>query len=155
MKKFLQGVAIFSVVLLMSGCGSAKEVVKTCTLTTNNTAQDYKLEAEYKVYGKGKIVEKVVTTETVTSSTESILTYFEEYLNNSYKTLNDTYGGYTGKITNKDGKVVSETTIDYSKLDLDKFIKDNSAMKNYVNSDNKILVDGVIELYESLGATCN
>lgn len=154
MKKCLKSLALVMAVLLMSGCGNKKEFVKTCTLTTNNTAQGYKLEAEYNVYGKGDVVEKVVTTETVTSDNDAILTYFEEYLTESYETANSTYKGYTNKVTNEDGKVVSETTIDYNKMDLDQYVEDNSAMKSYVNSDNKLLVDGVIELYESLGATC-
>ena len=39
-------------------------------------------------------------------------------------------------------------------MDLAKYVKDNSAMKNYVNKDNKMLVDGLVKTYEALGATC-
>ena len=39
-------------------------------------------------------------------------------------------------------------------MDLDKFIEDNEAMKSFVNKDNKLTVDGVKAMYESIGATC-
>jgi len=57
-------------------------------------------------------------------------------------------------ITNKDGKVVSKVTIDYSKIDIDKFVKENPAMKSYVNKYNQITLEGVKKMYESMGATC-
>jgi len=154
MKKCLKSLALVMAILLMTGCGADKETVKKCTLVSNNAAQGYKLESEYNVYSKGDVVSKVVTKEVVTSDNESILTYFEDYLTQTYNATNETYGGYTNKVTNEDGKVVSETTIDYNKMDLEQYVKDNSVMKSYVNSDNELLTEGVIKVYEQLGATC-
>ena len=57
-------------------------------------------------------------------------------------------------VTNENGKVTSSTTIDYSKMDLDKFVKSNTALSSYVNDKNQLTKDGVISLYESLGAKC-
>lgn len=155
MKKSVKILSLLIAIILMSGCsGNNKEFVKTCTLTSTDSTNGYKLESEYKVYGKGKIVNKVVTVETVTSDDEEIIEYFEENLKKSYESANETYGGYTNKVTKTDGKVISETTIDYNKMDLEQYVKDNSIMNNFVDKNNKMLADGVISLYETMGATC-
>lgn len=154
MKKIIMLISLSVLVVMSSGCGSEKEVMKTCTMTSNNVAQNYKMENEYKIYGKGKVVEKVVTTETVNSSDQETLDYLEEFVTSTYEANNKAYGGYSHKITNKDGKLISETTIDYNKMDVEKFVKDNSVMSSYVNSKNQLLIDGLIKIYEATGATC-
>lgn len=155
MKKCVKILTLVFAIILISGCAKDKEVVKNCSFTANDVSQGYKLETKYKLYGKGKIAEKVIITETVESDDEEILSYFEEYLENSYSVLNENYGGYTNKISNENGKVVSETTIDYNKMDLDLYVKDNSVMKNYVSKDNKLLLSGVLDMYKSIGVTCD
>ena len=154
MKKCVKILSLAFAIVLISGCGSKKEFVKTCTLTSNDPTTGYKLESEYKIYGEGDVANKVVTVETVATDDQDSLDYFEEYFKSTYDSINGIYGGYNNKVTNKDGKVTSETTIDYNKMDLAKYVKDNSAMKNYVNKDNKMLVDGLVKTYEALGATC-
>lgn len=155
MKKIVRTLSLLFVLILISGCGHAeKELVRTCTLTSNDTVNGYKMESVYKIYGKGDVVEKVETTEIVTSDNEEILDYLEDYLIETYTLVNKTYGGYTNKVTNEDGKVVSLTTIDYNVMDLEKYAKDNTAVKNYINSDNKFLIEGIINIYESTGAVC-
>lgn len=154
MKKILKVICFVALIFIISGCDNKKEVMKTCTVTSNNTVQGYKMENEYKVYGTGKVVDKVVTTEIVTSDDESILNYLEEFINSTYEATNSNYGGYTYTVERKDNKVIAKTTIDYNKMNLEKYVEDNSIMKNYVNSDNKLLVEGIIKLYESMGATC-
>lgn len=154
MKKMLFVITTMIFVFMVTGCGKEKEVMKTCTLTSNNVAANYKMENEYKIYGKGKIVEKVVTTETVTSSDQEILDYLEETVKETYEKNNSAYGGYTNKMTNENGKLVSETTVDYSKMDIKKFVNDNSVMKNYVNSKNQLLIEGLEKIYTATGATC-
>ena len=97
--KYVKILSLVFAVVLITGCGSeAKEFTKTCTLTNNDTTNGYKLEAEYKVYGKGKVATKVETVETVTSEDEDTLDYFEEYLKDTYDKMNDTYGGYDVKV---------------------------------------------------------
>lgn len=154
MKKIL-GMLVFVIsIILITGCSNNEEVVKTCTSTTNDVANGYKLESKYTVYAKGDIVQKVETVETITSDDEGILEYFEESLEDSYEALKDTYGGYTNEVDNENGKVVSKTTIDYTKMNVEQYVKDNTIMENYVNSDNEFLLEGVISIYEALGATC-
>ena len=155
MRKYFKMLVLVIAVVLITGCtNNDKEIVKTCTSTTNDVANGYKLESTYKIYAKGDIVEKVETIETITSEDETILDYFEETLEDTYEATNEVYGGYTNEVENENGKVVSKTTIDYTKMNMEQYIKDNTVMKNYVNSDNEILLEGIITIYESLGATC-
>lgn len=154
MKKYFKAFTLIGIILIISGCGK-KEVMKTCTLTQTNSTQGYKLENEYKIYGTGKVVDKVVTTETVISDDDEILDYFEEYIDSTYETMNDNYGGYEYTIKKNNNKLIIETTIDYNKMNVKKYVEDNSVMKNYVNSDNKLLISGVTQIYELMGASCN
>lgn len=157
MKKYVKILVLVVALILVVGCGKTveeKEVIKTCKSTTNDVANGYKLESEYTVYAKGDVVDKVVTTETITSENEETLDYFEEYLEDTYSSIDEVYGGYENDVTNENGKVISKTTIDYNEMDLAKYVEDNTAMKDYVNSDNKMLLEGVINIYESLGAIC-
>ena len=153
MKKFVKIAFAFMLVVLLTGC-FGKEKVTKCTLTSDQSASGYKIKSEYNMYYSGDIVNKVVTTETVESKNNTILAYFEKQLKTQYKSNNDNYGGYKYEITNKDGKVVSKVTIDYNKMNMTKFVKDNPAMKSYVNKSNKLTVKGVKSMYQSLGATC-
>ena len=154
MKKCLKFLSLIIAIVFVSGCGNDKEFTKTCTLTSTDPTGDYKLETVYEIYGKGKIADKVILNETVTSDDEETLDYFKEYLEDTYNDINNTYGGYTIDVNIKDNKVISKTTIDYHEMDLKKYVEDNSIMKNYVDSNNNMLVDGLISTYKALGATC-
>lgn len=154
MKKGLKVLGFIFAVTMLAGCGNVEQKVTTCNLTQTDNATGYKLVSEYKVYSTGDVVDKVETVETVTSEDEAILDYFEETVNKTYSTQSETYGGYTYKVTNENGKVVSEATIDYSKMDLNKYASDNTAVKNFLNEDNRITVEGVTSIYEALGAVC-
>jgi uncharacterized lipoprotein YehR (DUF1307 family) len=153
MKKFVKLTFAFMLVVLLTGC-LGKDKVTKCTLKSDQSASGYKITSEYNVYSSKDEVNKVVTTETVESKNNTILAYFEKQLKSQYKANNDSYGGYKYEVTNKDGKVVSKVTIDYSKMNLNKFVKDNPAMKSYVNKSNKITVKGIKSMYQSMGATC-
>lgn len=154
MKKVVRIFSLLIVMILIAGCGSQKEVVKTCKLTQTDPTQGYKLESTYTIYGTGKAVDRVETTESITSENQEILDYFETYLKDTYDQTNKVYGGYDVNVTNESGKVVSKVTIDYSKMNLEKYVEDNTSMKAYMTKQNKILVSGMQSLYESLGAIC-
>ncbi len=154
MKKFFGVLFLLSFMFLITGCMSNKEVVTKCELTSDQSSQGYNLKTTYQIYSKGNVVNKVSMNEVVTSDKENVLTYFETYLNNSYKSLDDKYGGYDFKITKTTKDVSSNVTIDYNKMNLKKYISDNSSMKAFVNKDNKMTLKGVKKIYETLGATC-
>ena len=155
MKKCIKIFLVLLLSIVLVGCGAKNEkVVKKCTLSMDQTANGYKLDSTYTIYATDDSVTSVETEEIVTSDNESIRQYFETTLNETYKTANETYGGYTYNVKNENNKVTSTVTIDYNKMNLNQFVKDNAAMKNYVNKKNKLTLDGVKKIYEDLGATC-
>lgn len=153
MKRIVKISLALLLVVLLTGC-KGKQVATKCTLTSDQSASGYKIESTYNVYSTENKVDRVETVETVTSKNTTVLAYFEKQLKTQYKANDDTYGGYTYKITNKNGKVTSNVTIDYSKMNLDKFVKDNPAMKSYVDKKNNITLKGIKSMYESMGAKC-
>ena len=139
MKKGLKILFISLFVILISGCGkSNKEVVSTCTLSSDQYSNGYTLSSNYEIHSKDGLVNSVTTKETVESDNEQVRSYFKKTLEDSYNTANESYGGYTYNVTEDGNKVISDVTIDYSKMNLDKFVNDNSQMKSYIKN-NKIL----------------
>ncbi len=143
------GVVILIVLLLLLG-GSKKT---TCKLVSNQTKNGYSLETQYEIYSKNNIVNKVVIHETITSDSKDKLEKFEKDFNEQYETLKTNYGGYTYKVTNKNNKITTEVTINYGKFNMEKFIKNNEAMKQYTKK-NKLTLEGAKDLYERSGAEC-
>ena len=165
MKKLLKIFVTLLFVVSLCGCGtnseeknasSANEDEKTikCTISQNDLTNGYKLESEYSIYAKGDVVNSVKTKETVISDQESILSYFETTLNTTYEKYNSEYGGYTYEVIKDTNSVTSNVEIDYSKMDLNKFSKDQSSIRSAMNDNNELTVDGMKAMYESIGATC-
>lgn len=144
------------VTLLCTGCNATNNEIKimNCDLKSTNSVQGYTLTSKYTVYYTGDSVNSVETKEEVKSDEESILDYFEKTLTNTYETANENYGGYDNNITRSDNSINSITKIDYNKMDMKKYIDDNTAVKSYVNSDNKFTIDGIKSIYEAMGAIC-
>ena len=155
MKKIVKLTSIVFFIILLTGCGKEeKEVITNCKFSSNVPASNYSLSSTYKVYSKNDVVSKVVTEEIVTSEDEEVLESFKEYLSKTYSAQNETYGGVTNEVKKEEGKVISSTTIEYNKMDLDKYIEDNTVLNNYINDDNKLTVEGAVSIYKALGAVC-
>lgn len=127
----------------------------TCKLTSDQTAMGYKVDSIFTVYGSKEEVKKVVVRHAVTSENEEsrngvIDGYKEQFDYNSKR-----YGGYEYNIDNNGNEVVFHGTIDYEKMDMNKFTMDNVAMEDFLNENGKLGLDGAKRLYESSGATCN
>ena len=132
-----------------------EEKIETRTCYTSVEVDFYQLNANYTIYSKNGIVEKVETVEIVTSDDDAILNTFETTLETQYKTMKKTYGGYDYKVVHNGNTVKSEVTIDYNKVDMKQLAKDNDTVKSYMNSDNRFTVNGIIALYESMNINCN
>ena len=156
MKKHLKILLMVVFAICICGCSNrSQSIVKHCTLDLQNDNSSSNLKVEYILYGQGKYAEKVEIIETMTPTEETDVELFKTSLTQIYSDYNSLYKGFTNKISEENGKIVSKTTIDYGKINLDKYIEDNSAMKKYYVVENKKLVfDGIQELYESLGSTC-
>lgn len=155
MKKIISFLIVFIGVIFLAGCFNSNEkVITRCTLENDQSSSGYVLNSNYSIYSTNGVVTSVRTKEVVTSDNNTILEYFKKTLNDEYTSASNTYGGYDFDVSIKDNTVVSTVTIDYNKMDLKKFISDNSSMKAYVNKDNKLTLEGAKKIYESFGATC-
>lgn len=153
MKRIVKLSFVLLLVVILSGC--KKQVVTKCTLNNDESSNGFSIKSEYKIFSDDSGVNKVETEEVVESKNKQVLSYFEKQLKEQYKYMNETYNGYTINITNKDGKVVSKIKVDYNKMNLDKYTSENPALKDYINKNGKITLDGMKKMYSSLGATCN
>ncbi len=149
MKKYLSIVSVIVVSLFLTGCG--KKVV-SCKSSSKQT--NYTIETKYTINSRKDIVESININQTISSKDEKILKDFEKQLKEQYKSNNSLYGGYSFDIKIKGKKLTSKVTINYEKLDMKKFVKDNGAMKDYVDKDNNFTLEGAKKLYKSTGAKC-
>lgn len=150
MKKFIFILPILA--FCLTGCGD-KEGIIECELSSNDVVNGYALNSTYKINYTGDFVTSVETEEIVSSENDELLNNFEITLNDTYNKTNTAYSGYTYNVVKENGKVVSNVTIDYSKMNIEQFVKDQPSLKTYVK-DNKLLAEGIQALYESMGATC-
>ncbi len=154
---------LLSLLFLLTGCGEEtkedviqevpKQATVHCELSSRDVINGYETTAEYTIYYTGDYVDKVDTVETIISDSTEILDTMEAYINTTYDSMNNAYGGYTYEVKKEDGKVISNVEIDYTEMDLDRYVTDQPLMTNYVK-DGKFLLDGIVEIYEATGATC-
>ena len=154
-KKILGIVGCIALIPFLSGCEKqAEEKIITCTLYKKDVVSNYELNSTYKVYAKGKVVNKVETTEIINSESDYIIEYFEETLKTTYSAMDKAYGGYDIEVTKEGNKVTSVTTINYNELNIDQLAKDEASIKAILTKDNKVSLDGIKSLYEQMGAEC-
>jgi len=153
MKKNIYVILFLSLIVLLTGCKN-KEVITKCNLTDNQVNSGYKIKNEYEIYSKDEIVNKVTIKQVITSNNKELLNKFKKNLKESYKNNNSRYKGYSIKINVKKNKLIAESTINYDKMNLNKFIKDNKATKEFINKDNKLTLEGAKKMYSSIGAKC-
>lgn len=155
MKHILKFLMVITFIVILSGCTTkVEERVVKCTLNQSYEDQNYEIESVYNIYTDGKVVNKVETTEIVTSNSDEILDYFENYTNTLYTNMNNEYGGYDFDILKEDDKIISDTKIDYTKLNRQKLVKDQPVMKNFMNDEYMLTLEGIKSMYEQMGATC-
>lgn len=155
MKRVLRLFAVLFMVGVLCGCSlNSKERIIKCIGSQKNLQNGYEIKSEYNIYAQGNTVNKVKTKEAVTSDQDSILGYFETTLNSTYEKYSKEYDGYKYEIVKDGNTVTSNVEIDYSKMDMKKFVQDNTVAKSYVNDDSKFTVDGLKRMYKSAGATC-
>lgn len=154
MKKYFLALVAVSSLLVAAGCSGDKEQEVSCTVSKNDTVNGYSLESTYDIYATNDVVKTVKTKEVVTSDKEEVRSLFEKQFKTTYEKMDKEYGGYDVKITNKDNKVTSDVTIDYTKVNLKKLTKDEPSMKNIMTDDKEFTLEGIKQLYESMGAIC-
>ena len=148
MKKIINIALVLCLCVLLTGCG------KTVKCTSTSKQKKYTMDTEQVIKTKGDIVTSITTKYVIVSKDKKTLKDFKKQLEDQAKSNDATYKGYDCRASIKKDKLTVNITIDYKKFDLDKFVKDNAAMKEYVNKDNKLTVDGAKKMYKASGATC-
>ena len=151
--KYIRICIVIIICLLVVGCGN-KNVTKTCTIVSDQSESGYKSNTTYTIYSKNDIVTKVEQKEVIDSKKKDILDFYKNEYNSMYKKYNKTYGGYNYDVSIKDEQLILNVTIDYNKFDMNKFIKDNTGIKKFVNDKNQYTLDGIIKMYENIGGSC-
>ena len=153
-KKVLLYIIIGIVVLLFICFLIFRNRKMTCTLESNQEQNGYVLNTTYTaIYNRG-IVKKVIIHETITSEDDTVLDKFETDWKEQYDYNSKAFGGYQYQINKKNQKVTSDIEIDYKVFNLQKFIRFNNAMKEYVNDKNQVTIQGIKTMYEKSGAIC-
>ena len=153
MKKYLSIVVLFSLCILLTGC-KGKLINTKCSSESDQTASGYKISDSYNISSRKNIVEKIELKRVIEKDDINKLNNFKNNLDRQYKDNNSKYDGYSYNIKEEDNKLLIELTIDYTKIDMNKFVTDNVAMKNYVNDKNQLTLDGAKKMYETSGNKC-
>lgn len=138
--------------IILTGCKD-KTKTTTCTLESDQKPNGYILNNKYTIYYSKDIVKKVEINQVISSEKNDILNSFKESISKQYESNNNLYGGYTYDVKVDKDKLEANITIDYTKVNLDKYSKDNEAMKEYL-TDGKLTKDKLIKLYKTSGIKC-
>jgi len=145
MKKLL---LIFFGIILFTGCNS-RNVMK-CSYKSNDS--DKTISLSYKVKHKGSKVLAVESVEKVTSNDKSIIDSYKEDVEDFYEPFKYV-DNYSYKIKSNNKSITVNTSIDYSKIDLNEMMMIDPDIE-------QLMEDGYIDLdlmkisYENLGLEC-
>lgn len=114
----------------------------------NNSA----VECSYDVYYNKGLVTKVHSVEKVTSSSEEVLETYRSAYENVFKVYKD-LDYYTNSITDEGNTIISETTIEYDKVDLDK-LKKLENTKDSIIKNGKVTLKDWLKFAENFGTKC-
>lgn len=150
MKKGLIVLAVMLLVLV-TGCASSKEEKMVCTRTS--TMNKIELDLNYQVYYQGDVVNKVQTTEKITSTSKETLATYKQAVEDLYSNFDD-IKHYNYDITIEGDTLTSKTDINYSKININDLLKIDSSIEQLLNENNKISLEKITQVYESTGAIC-
>ena len=156
MKKKLLILGIIALVLI-TGCGQGskditiKKEKMVCTRTGN--MNNLEMDFNYEVYYEGNNVNKVQTTEKITSEDTSVLEQSKQQIENLYSNF-DNIENYNYNVVIEGNTLTSTTDINYEKIDIDELLEIDSSISQLLNDDNKIDLEKITQVYEQTGATC-
>lgn len=140
-----------TLLILVTGCGTAKEEKMVCTRTS--TMNGMEMDLHYEVYYQGNNVNKVKTIEKVTSDSEEVLKTLESQTKSIYSNFDD-IEHYKYNVSINGNTLIGTTDINYQKIDMDQVLKIDSSIQNLLNDNNKVDLDKITQVYEQAGATC-
>jgi hypothetical protein len=126
----------------------------TCSQISDQPNLGYKTETKTEIIYNGNFVKIVKTNRKIKVDDSEKLSNLTNSYTRQYDMNNVSYSGYKYTITNTDethAEINSE--IDYNKFNMEKYLKDNPAMKEYT-AEGKMTVDGAKKMYEKSGYSC-
>lgn len=151
MKNVIKIIGICMIILTF-GCNNEEKSL--CNANIENSQDNYKLNATYKIYHNKNYVTKIQKEEIYKSSDTSVLDFLEESNDLKYSNLKDLYGGYDYEISLKNDTLTIKVTIDMKNVNLDEMVLNGELDNDYVIS-NKLTTSGIKYYYEKKGATCD
>ncbi len=148
-----------ALLLFVTGCGqqtdykeaNTKDDKMICTRTTN--ANGLEMDFRYEVYYQENDVNKVQTTEKITSDSTEILQTYQQQIKSLYSSF-DNIEHYNYDVKIEGNTLISTTDINYQKMNIDELVNIDSSIEQLLNDDRKIDLDKITQVYEQLGATC-
>lgn len=125
-----------------------------CEQTSDQPNLGYQTETKTEIFYRDKFVTTIKTNRKIETNDNAKLNELINSYSSQYDINKASYSGYDytlKKIDETHAEIDSE--IDYSKLDMEKYLKDNPAMSKYTE-DNKMTFDGAQKMYEASGYTC-
>ena len=164
MKKILMLLLIIVFLVSATACGKKEEksseksssgatvregiIHEHCT-RTGKVDDNSSAEMSYEIYYTGEVLNRIESTERVTSTTQSVLDEYE----NAYRTIHSYYKDlkyYDTNIIRTDSSVTSKMSIDYDKIDLKKLIELEGEEDN-IFEDGKPMISKYKDLAKKLG----
>lgn len=155
MKKVMIKISLIVLVsFLITGCGSgtvaSADGVKNCSRTGEVDNGSSKMN--YEVYYEGDYVTVIHSMEEIISDDSSVLDTYEEAYKNIFKQY-ENLEYYDNTITRSDNTVISDTTINYAKIDIDKLLEIEGEEDNVIE-DGKVKLSTWLTFAKKFGVTC-
>ena len=126
----------------------------SCTQTSDQPNLGYKTETTIKIFYNDNQTKRVKSTKNIETNNKEKLDELVDNYTSQYDLNNTNYGGYSktsSKTDDMHATFIGE--IDYEKVDMQKFIEDNPAIKQYTDN-GKLTKDGTKRMYEASGFIC-
>lgn len=147
-------IIVILILFLLTGCTTGNvasaDGKKICSRTGSVVNGESKMS--YEVYYEDDYVTILHSVEEVSSDDSSVLDSYEE----AYKNIFKAYEGlkyYDNSITRTENTIISDTTINYAKIDIDKLLEIEGEEDNVIEN-GKVKLSTWLSFAEKFGVTC-